>query len=377
MNGNSQKRSVGQLVQSLVRPEIVSLSSYHVQPANGLVKLDAMENPFAWPGDLEPEWLEVLRQASLNRYPDPVATELSHSIRAYFDVPDKLGLMLGNGSDELIQIVAMAVAQANRTILAPEPGFVMYRMIATFVGMPYVGVPLTQDFSLDLPAMLAAIRDTRPALIFLAQPNNPTGNVFSVEATRQIVEASQGLVVIDEAYLPFTESDLLYLASDYDNVLVMRTFSKMGLAGLRLGILIGNTAWLSEFDKVRLPYNINSLTQMSARFALAHVGVLQRQAEQLRNNRNSLFRQLSELDGVEVFPSDANFILVRLSASQPFLYSARESFDAMKRAGVLVKCLDGVHALLDNCLRLTVGTTEENAKMMAALKAALSPVGTA
>ncbi|PID44005.1 MAG: histidinol-phosphate transaminase [Gammaproteobacteria bacterium] len=372
MSKSSADRPVYQRVRSLVRPEIASLDSYHVQSSKGMIKLDAMENPFAWPGDLEQQWLDRLGNASLNRYPDPVATELSQSIRHYFGVPDELGVMLGNGSDELIQIIAMAVAQSGRTILAPEPGFVMYRMIAAFVGMRYVGVPLAQDFTLDVPAMLAAIRDTRPALVFLAQPNNPTGNLFGLDATKQIIEASEGLVVIDEAYLPFTKSDLLHLASDYENVVVMRTFSKMGLAGLRLGILVGDTAWLSEFDKVRLPYNINSLTQMSARFALDHIDVLERQAEQLCDSRRWLMQALGEIDGLEAFPSEANFILVRL----PARYSARDIFEGMKCAGVLVKCMDGAHPLLANCLRLTVGLPEENSQMMEILKSVLSTVGT-
>lgn len=354
-------------VAEWIRPEIAALSSYHVQPAAGMIKLDAMENPFPWPGDLQARWQEQLGTLALNRYPDPKASRLEKKVRDYFGVPESLSLLFGNGSDELIQIMAMALAGADRTILAPEPGFVMYGMIARFVGMNYVGVPLREDFGLDLTAMKSRIAQADPALVFLAQPNNPTGNVFDMGATRQIIEAVNGLVVIDEAYLPFTESDHLSLASEYDNVVVMRTFSKMGLAGLRLGILIGKPAWLGEFDKVRLPYNINTLTQLSAEFALDQVRVLEDQADKLKSERARLFDLLNQLPGVTPYPSEANFILIRLAESK----NARGLFDAMKQRGVLVKCLDGGHPLLMNCLRLTVGTGSENDAMIQALAQAL------
>lgn len=361
------------LIETLVRPEIRSLSSYHVPDASGLLKLDAMENPFPWPGELMEAWLETLRSVEANRYPDPSAAKLKTALA------EKMGLaaleqesgaaidvMFGNGSDEIIQILAMALAQPGRAIMAPEPGFVMYQMIAKFVGMSYVGVPLQDNFELDLEASLAAIKEHDPALIFLAVPNNPTGNVFELEAIQQIIEHAQGLVVIDEAYLAFTDSDLLELCAYHDNVVVMRTLSKVGLAGLRLGFLIGKTEWLCEFDKLRLPYNINVLTQASALFALEHYETLSKQTALLRDARSDLFNELVMIEGIEPYESEANFILVR--CEKP----AKEVFAAMKDAGVLIKCLDGAHPLLDSCLRLTVGTEEQNQEMLAALKQALS-----
>ncbi len=350
-----------------IRQEIAELSSYHVQPSDGFVKLDAMENPYAWPGELTEAWLERLKPAMLNRYPDPKAQKLAVKVRDYFGMPASLDLIFGNGSDELIQIMAMAVAGPGRTLLAPEPGFVMYGMIARFVGMNYAGVPLTEQFELDVSEMLAQIEAHDPALIFLAQPNNPTGNVFDLSATRAIIEAANGLVVIDEAYLPFTDANHLDLAAEYDNVVVMRTFSKMGLAGLRLGMLIGPPTWLTEFDKVRLPYNINTLTQVSAEFALENVHVLEAQALTLRESRQRLFDALNALEGVTAFPSEANFILLRLADG----FGARDVFEHMKQQGVLVKCVDGGHPLLKNCLRFTVGAAAENDQMLLALESAL------
>jgi histidinol-phosphate aminotransferase len=244
-----------------VRPEIRALKAYAVPDATGLIKLDAMENPYTFPDNLRSEWLRVLQQVDLNRYPDPAARRLKDALRTALDIPPSMSVLLGNGSDELIQLIAMALAQPGRVVLAPVPTFVMYDMIATFTGMRFVGVPLTPDFDLDLSAMLAAIRLHRPAVIFLAYPNNPTGNLFDEGAMRQILKASDGLVVVDEAYHAFAGVSFMQHLDEYANLVVMRTLSKQGLAGLRLGILAGDSAWLDEFDKLRLPYNINSLTQ--------------------------------------------------------------------------------------------------------------------
>jgi len=236
----------------LIRPEIKALSAYHVPDANDYIKLDAMENPYSLPEKLIKQWLSVLADAPLNRYPDPGAKQLRNKIRDYRAVPADCELMLGNGSDELIQIIAMSVALPGHKIMAPDPGFVMYKMISTFVGMDYIGVPLKEDFSLDMPAMLEAIQTQQPAVIFLAYPNNPTGNLFDEADIVEILNAAQGLVVIDEAYHPFACTSFMNRLTDFDNLLVMRTVSKMGLAGLRLGVLAGSKTLLNEFDKVRL-----------------------------------------------------------------------------------------------------------------------------
>jgi len=351
------------LVEHWVRPEIRALSAYHVANATGLIKLDAMENPYSWPDELRDEWAALLRDIDVNRYPDPLASGLVPHLRESMAIPDDMGVMLGNGSDEIIQIIAMTLAGPNRALLSVEPGFVMYKMIAGFCGMKYVGVPLkADDFSLDLPALLQAMDETQPAVVFLAYPNNPTGNLFDRDALVQVIEAAPGLVVIDEAYAPFTDASFMTELGNYDNLVVMRTVSKMGLAGLRLGLLAGPRQWLDEFDKVRLPYNINVLTQASAEFALRHQSVFDGQTETIRAERGRLAAALVDMAGLTVFPSEANFVLVRVPAGR-----AGELFEGLKAAGVLVKKLDGAHPLLADTLRLTVGTPEENAALLAAL----------
>jgi histidinol-phosphate aminotransferase len=357
--------ALDELVQHWVRPEIRALAAYHVQSASGLIKLDAMENPYTWPEALRDAWVELLRTTDVNRYPDPAARALSERLVDAMDVPAGMRVLLGNGSDELIQMIAMSLSGPSRSVLSVDPGFVMYRMIATFCGMSYVGVPLrADDFSLDLPAILQAMHEHQPAVVFLAYPNNPTANLFDAQAMLDVIRAAPGLVVVDEAYAPFTDATFMQRLGEFDNLVVMRTVSKMGLAGLRLGLLAGPAAWLDQFDKVRLPYNINVLTQASADFALGHKAVFDEQTRLIRAERERLAAAIAQMDGVEVFPSQANFLLLRTPAGK-----ATAWFQGLRERGVLIKNLDGAHPLLTNCLRPTVGTPQENDALLKALEA--------
>jgi len=354
-------------VERLIRPEIRSLSAYHVPDPGDCIKLDAMENPYHWPDDVITQWQQVLGTAELNRYPDPQARSLNDSLRQVMGVPSSMQVLLGNGSDELIQMIALAVAEPGRKILAPEPTFVMYRMIAVFAGLEYVGVSLnSKDFSLDMTAMREAIATHQPAVIFLSYPNNPTGNRFDAGQVEEIISLASGIVVVDEAYAAFASDSFIGRLDNYDNVLLLRTVSKMGLAGLRLGMLVGPPVWLQEIDKVRLPYNINVLTQLSASFALAHHDMLDAQTESIRADRGALYVQLEAIKEIDVFPSETNFILFRAPAG-----SATQVFEGLKSRGVLIKNLNSSHARLQDCLRVTVGTADENKAFLAALRECL------
>ena len=356
--------SISKMVENLVRPEIRALSAYPVGDASGMVKLDAMENPHQWSEELKQAWAEKLQHADINRYPHPQAPTVKAGLRKAMNVPEEFDCLLGNGSDEIIQLLAMLVAKPGAKIMAPEPGFVMYKMIATFCGVDYVGVPLTADFELDMTAMLKCINEQQPELIFLAQPNNPTANLYSESQLRELIQASQGLVIMDEAYLPFSSRNHLHFLAEFDNVLVMRTLSKVGLAGLRLGMIFGRSEWLNELDKIRMPYNINVLTQISAEFALDHYDILLGQCEQIKQQRTRMDNALTEL-GFKCYKSEANFILAR--ADMAFEGQAKEIFEQLKQHNVLIKCLAGGHPLLENCLRFTVGTEQENTFLLAAL----------
>ncbi len=362
-----KEQDIGNLIEHWVRPEIRAISAYHVPDASGLVKLDAMENPYTWPSELREEWLALLRTVDVNRYPDPQGASLVERLKGNMGVPASAELLLGNGSDELIQMLAMTVSGPSRVVLSVDPGFVMYRMIATFCGMKYIGVPLkASDFSLDMPALLQALDQYQPALIFLAYPNNPTGNLFAPDQLSRIVEAAPGIVVIDEAYAPFTDHSFMDRVGDYPNLMVLRTVSKMGLAGLRLGFLAGPEQLIGEIDKTRLPYNINVLTQVSAEFALQHRAIFDDQTNAIRAERGRLFQVLSRMEGVTSYPSEANFILLRMPEGR-----AGEIHAGLRENGILVKLLDGAHAALNDCLRVTVGTPEENDRFLQVLAALL------
>ena len=348
----------------LIRQDVQSMHAYAVQHATGLIKLDAMENPHRLPPALQAELGQRLGAVALNRYPGPRIDELRAALARQAGLPAGCALMLGNGSDELISLLAMACDVPGASILSPLPGFVMYAMSAQLQGLKFVGVDLTPDFELDEAAMLAAIAQHQPSIIYLAYPNNPTANLWDDAVIERIVQAAPGLVVIDEAYQPFSSRSYIDRLGRHPHVLLMRTLSKFGLAGVRLGYMMGPSALIAEIDKVRPPYNISVLNAEAALFALEHAAVYEAQAADLRAQRQALVQALAALPGVKVWPSDANMVLVRVP-------DAQAAFEGMKRRGVLVKNVSKMHPLLANCLRLTVGTADENAQMLAALQACL------
>ncbi len=351
--------------EQIIRPEILALSAYHVPAATGMIKLDAMENPYPLPSALRDDIARLAESAPINRYPDASAAALKAILRQNLEITDDMEILLGNGSDEIIQIIAMAIAKPGAVLMSVEPAFVMFRMIATFANIQYIGVPLQKDFALDTEAMLAAIEKNRPAVIFLAYPNNPTGNLFDAAAILRIIQAAPGIVVIDEAYNAFAEASFKNQLGTYPNLLLMRTLSKSGLAGLRLGLLIGKTEWIAQLEKLRLPYNIGIMTQLIAEKVLHHTDVLSAQAETIKSERAKLNAFLGTMRNIEVYPSKANFILFRVPA-------ASQIFHMLKQRKILIKNLDGTHPLLKDCLRVTVGTPDENVQFCAALHASLT-----
>ncbi|MBY0238031.1 MAG: histidinol-phosphate transaminase [Burkholderiaceae bacterium] len=361
--------SIDSLIRNTIRSDVLAVPGYHVADASGYIKLDAMENPYPLPDHLATELAQRLANVALNRYPVASYASLKQRICQHLGVPAGYDVLLGNGSDELISILDMACAQQDRraVVLAPVPTFVMYARSAQFAGMDFVGVPLKADLTLDKEAMLAAIAQHKPALVFLSYPNNPTGNLFDDNDIVEIIQAlgDTGIAVVDEAYEPFAQQSFMARLPEFDNLVVMRTVSKLGLAGIRLGYLSAAPALLEQLDKVRPPYNINVLTQVAAEFALDNIEVLNRQAAQLRNERTALSTALTAIPGVQVFPSAANFLLVRVpdaDAANAYLLSHK----------VLVKNVGKMHGVLTNCLRITVSTPEENAAFLAAFTAALA-----
>jgi histidinol-phosphate aminotransferase len=358
-------------LQKLIRQDVQSMHAYAIQDSAGLIKLDAMENPHRLPPELQEELGRRLGRLALNRYPDGRVNELRAALAAYAQMPAGFDIMLGNGSDELISLLAMACDVPGASILAPVPGFVMYAMSAQLQGLAFHGVPLTPDFELDEAAMLAAIAQHKPSITYIAYPNNPTANLWDegvIERLIAAVGAQGGLVVLDEAYQPFAARSWLDKMranpAAHGHVLLMRTLSKFGLAGVRLGYLMGPAALVAEIDKVRPPYNISVLNCECALFALAHVDVFAAQALEIKAQRAIILEALAAQPKVRAWRSEANMILVRVP-------DAQKTFDGMKARGVLVKNVAKLHPLLANCLRLTVGTADENRRMLAALEESL------
>lgn len=357
-------RTAQSVIQRFIRQDVQSMHGYAIQPSAGMVKLDAMENPFTLPEALRHELGQRLGEVAINRYPGARIDELRAVLARHVVLPEGYELILGNGSDEIITLLSMACDTPGATVLAPVPGFVMYDVSARLQGLQFIGVPLTAEFELDEAAMLAAMAQHQPAIVYIAYPNNPTANLFDDAVIERIIQAAPGLVVIDEAYQPFASRSYLDRVTRHEHVLIMRTLSKFGLAGVRLGYLMGPKALVDQVDKVRPPYNVSVLNAEAALFALEHHDEFARQAAVLRSERTRLIAALAAMPGVTPYPSEANMVLTRVP-------DAAALFDALKQRKVLVKNVSKLHPLLANCLRLTVGTPQENDLMIDALKASL------
>ena len=338
-------------IEHWLRPEIKKLSAYQAESSPKCIKLDAMENPYIISDALSKRYLLKLRNAELNRYPDINTKKLKQILKRHLDLSENNDILLGNGSDELIQLLALAVSP-NATMMGFAPSFVMYEIIAKLTRIHYLSCPLNAHFDIDLDKTLSYIKKHNPKLIFIAYPNNPTGNLFNKNHIHRIIKASSALVVLDEAYAAYAPDNFLGVLKNYDNLLIMRTISKIGLAGLRLGFLIGSKDKIYELNKLRLPYNINTLTQISAQFFLNNYGELSAQIARIIKNRTELISLLKKLSAVQVFNSAANFILFKAEGANNLFYYLRKN-------NVLIKNLS-TQKRLKNCLRVTIGTREEN-----------------
>jgi histidinol-phosphate aminotransferase len=349
-------------IKKFVRLNIRSLKAYEVKEIPCKVKLDANESPYsAISNQSTTHGRSALNVGkiykALNRYPDPEAKALKRNVSKYFGTRSE-NILQGNGSDELIYYL---ITTFGGTVLYPVPTFSMYGIIAQAIGEKTIEIPLDKEFDLDLEKIIKAIKKFRPKLIFISSPNNPTGNCFSSDRILKIIEStsSVSLVIIDEAYQPFSsEMGFLPFLKDYKNLVIMRTLSKIGLAGLRTGFLIADEGIIKEVNKVRLPFNVNSLSQAIAGETLKDRKALQNQIKSIISERERLFNELSKMEGIKPYPSEANFILFRIKDPDRI-------YRALLKKGVLVRNMKGV---VDGCLRVTVGTPEENRIFLKALK---------
>jgi len=355
------------LIKNLVENRILKQSGYIAPDVTGAIKMDANENPIRLQEPLKKKLLEEMGRISFNRYPEAGAFKVRERFAQYYGV-DKDMIMLGNGSDELIQILCLALKGKINGALIPVPTFSMYKIIAVNTGNKVVEVPLNRKFDLDDEAMIDRMKANYPALVFLSYPNSPTGNLFSRKKIENIVKKTPGIVVIDEAYASFSGRTLLPLLKKYDNLIFLKTLSKLGMASMRLGFLIGNRDIVAQLDKVRLPYNINSLSQIAANFFLDYQDEFSRQVSEIIKRREELYLGLKEIAGIKLYASQANFIFFSCA------FDSNRIYNKLVAEGIIVKNLNSP-PLMSNCMRVTVGNRKENEAFLRALKSVISKQG--
>lgn len=345
----------------LIKQEILNQKAYAIDLSECPVKLDANENPHGLPPEVAEKLHGAVKEISLNRYPDPEARKLKERLARHLGVPADW-IMLGNGSDELIQILLAAIrVRPGGGVLIPVPTFAMYKITAVNLGHRVIEMPLDASFDLPDDAASRWVSGETPDLVFLSYPNNPTGNCFSRAKMEEVLGSAKGLVVVDEAYCHFSGKTFLPEIRDRENLVILRTFSKLGFAALRLGILIAAPDLLRELNKVRLPYNLNALTQAVGTALLDHEEALNRQIRAIVEERTYLFGELKRIPGINPWRSDANFILFSCDMDKDRLYGG------LVKRGILVKAFSAPE-VLRNCLRVSVGKNEENRAFIEALR---------
>ena len=325
-------------IKKLVKPNVLKLKAYHAEEIHCKVKLDANESPYGF---------RVLNNVQTNKYPDPEAKELKKLFARGLKIRAE-NVLHGNGSDELIYNL---IVTFGGPVLYPAPTFSMYGFISQALDEKFKEIALDEKFDLDMDKMNKQMIISKAKLIFLSSPNNPTGNSFSSERIEQIIKRSKGIVVVDEAYQQFSSrKSFIPLLKKHKNLVILRTLSKIGLAGIRTGFMIAHTDIIHEVNKVRLPFNVNALSQKVAIDTLKKTGQLKTRISTIVSERKKLFKEMSKTNGISPFPSDANFILFRVN-------NPDKIFKGLLKRGVLIRNMKGIAG---GCLRVTVGTPAEN-----------------
>ncbi len=339
-------------IQNLIKRDVRELKPYQVENIRCRAKLDAMENPYHLPESLMMKILEGVKRVEINRYPDPIASRLKGIISSDVNVPSD-NIIIGNGSDELIQLILNTFGEYGDRVLFPAPTFSMYGIISKSLSLKTEVVPLDENWELPLDKFLHEIEKNKPKVIFVSYPNNPTGNSFDRESIIKILQKAKGIVVIDEAYYDFSRKTFLSYLKEFKNLIILRTLSKIGMASLRVGYLIADNEICRELNKVRLPYNSNSISQEIASIILENRAEIQKQIEAIISERGRLIDGLKGIKGIKPFSSETNFILFKA------VKDGKEVFSRLVNSGILVRNF-GSDSYLKDCLRVTVGTPEEN-----------------
>jgi histidinol-phosphate aminotransferase len=345
-----------------LREDINNFKEYFIDNPENMIKLDAMEYP------VDKSLRDVIKSLNinekeilLNRYPESHSQELEKIILDYFGLNSNFGVNFGNGSDELIQNICLAFSKKGNNVMVPSPSFSMYEKIISTVNLKYIPEYLNEDFDIKIDQMIKNISKYKPAIIFLACPNNPTSNLWDKNKIIQIIESSESIVVIDEAYVDFCESSYIDLIEKYENLVILRTFSKIGFAGLRLGFMISNKEISSIINKIRLPFNINTVSLKIIINIFENFSIIKKNCQNIISLREKLYSDLSELRNIKVLKSSTNFLIFKTLNK-----SSDEIYKLLKDSNILIKNLNN-NSNLKNFLRVTVGTEEENNSLVSTL----------
>lgn len=348
-------------VLGLIKPEVRRLSPYTLKAFPCRIKLNQNESPFDLPARMKDELIERIRGLEWSRYPKLIPEELHTALAATLHLNEGTNVLVGNGSDELIQMILLVLAAPGTKVVIPAPTYSPYRLISTVTGATVIEVPLKDDLTFDTDQIIEEGGKNEARAIFLCRPNNPTGGLIPAKDVERIARETQALLVIDEAYYEFSEKTCLPMLEDFSNIVILRTFSKaFRAAGLRIGYLIGQTALVKQIAKARLPFNLNILSQEAALVILKNKGLLKGRIAETISGREYLYKKLTEIEGISPFPSLANFIC--FYTKKP----PRTVFKALLERGILIRDVSS-YPMLSDCLRVTVGTKEENGAFIDAL----------
>jgi len=343
-----------------VNPKVLEVNSYSVPKIDCSIRLDGNESPFETDPEILSKISDKIAAINLNRYPDPECSELIKIISERINFPQN-SILIGNGSDELIQMLIETVTGKSGVVMVPSPTFSMYRLTSLILNNKVIETELDENYDLDTEDIIKKIEEHDPDLLFFASPNNPTGNAFSPNKIIEVIEASSGVVVIDEAYFDYYGKTVIPLIQKYNNLVVLRTFSKIGFAAIRLGVLFGSEEIVDQVNKTRLPYNINTVSQKIAEIVLNNEELLKENYKKIVNERERLFQELNKIENIKVYPSDANFFLIKVP-------DADYCFNEMAEKDILIRNLSKP-GRLSGCIRVTIGTDEENSTFLDAMSA--------
>jgi histidinol-phosphate aminotransferase len=346
----------------LISENVRQLEPYTLKTAAAKVKLNQNENPFDIPHEVKNEILEEFKKKSWNRYPEVLPFALIDLLAEHHHCPAD-GIIAANGSNELMYTVMMTLVSKGVKVVIPTPTFFLYEKAVRIMGGDVVHVMMKENLEFDIEKILEAIRRENPRLVILVSPNSPTGQSISYEDIENILQVTRGLVLVDEAYIEFSEKKpVIDLLKRAENLILLRTFSKsFSAAGLRIGYLLTTPRLRAEILKPKIPFTVGLLPQIFVEVLFRHLDLVRERIELIKSERNRLNTELQEIAGVRTFPSDSNFVLFQTKKA------SQEIFDGLLKHGVLVRDVSS-YPMLDRMLRVNAGTREENDAFLSALK---------